>query len=316
MGVKLSVIIPVYNMEKYLHRCLDSVIAGNFDDMEILIIDDGSTDTSSAICNEYEKCDGRIKVFHKQNSGLSDARNMGISEAVGEYLLFVDSDDWINPELYSNVVQKSKYENRDIVVFGYDMIDEDGNSCNIDFLVQEIESPIEAIRLLLDGKIDNYACNKLYRKELFSEIQYPTGRLLEDIGTTYLLFDRARKISCINDVFYHYFQRKDSITHLHSKKAIIDDLFLRIERRDFLKKNYPQLNNIQDQGLIASSLSYCFHVPKNVDISLYSEAIEILNKSKFDVFSLDRKHKLMLFFFKYFRMIFELISWFTKFFEK
>ena len=187
----ISVIIPVYKVEEYINRCIDSVINQTYKNLEIILVDDGSPDGCPKICDEYAKKDSRIRVIHKQNGGLSDARNVGIDNANGKYITFIDSDDWIPIDsiniLYKNLINtKSEISSGCLLeVFS----DNRKNYSNNDY---EVYSKIEGLKnLFLLHDISNSASGKIYDISLFDNIRYPVGKLYEDLGTTYKLFAKC-----------------------------------------------------------------------------------------------------------------------------
>ena len=189
---KISVIVPIYKVEKYLSQCLDSIVNQTYSNLEIILVDDGSPDACGEICDYYAGQDKRIKVIHQENSGLSEARNTGIRQATGEYLLFVDSDDWLLPDLCESAVKDMEIHKSDILVFGYYLTSEKGEIQTLEVShCSESFSGKEAIKKLFTKEIKEYAWNKLYTREVFLGITYPKGRLFEDIGTTYLVFGKA-----------------------------------------------------------------------------------------------------------------------------
>lgn len=241
MGCRISIVVPIYKVEKYLRRCIESLINQDYPDIEIILVDDGSPDNCGTICNEYAQKDTRIKVIHQQNGGLSAARNTGIDVARGEYLMFVDSDDWVEPDYCSTALNKAKDNNCDIVVFGYNNIYKD--HIDITQRKEKLFNSIDAIIELHGGQIESFAWNKIYKADLFKTgIRYPKGRLFEDIGTTYLLFHRANAIFLSCEVTYNYQKREDSILGKKMKaKDAIDWFDLEMERFQFMRQNYPDI---------------------------------------------------------------------------
>lgn len=216
----ISVIVPIYKVEKYLNRCVDSILNQTFKDFELILVDDGSPDNSPAICDEYAAKYDFIHVIHKENGGLSSARNAGIDWATenskSDYLLFVDSDDIIKKNLLQKTVKLAKKHNADIVCFGIEMTDENLNVLewgtmqikrNVFFDVQDRFAPIIPPYLIGD-----YAVNKLWRKDLFKDVRYPVGKTFEDVYCTYKLFDKANKIYLYKKNLYVYRRRVGSIT--------------------------------------------------------------------------------------------------------
>lgn len=238
----ISIVVPIYKVEKYLRRCIDSLIHQDYPDIEIILVDDGSPDNCGTICDEYVQKDNRIKVIHQQNGGLSAARNAGIDIAQGDYLMFVDSDDWVEKNFCSLAIQKAKTTNSDIVVFGYNDVYE--NRTVKKSIIENDEkkySSEEALKELHGGKILSFAWNKIYKAKLFKTgIRYPNGRLFDDIGTTYLLFHQANAVFLASGATYNYQKREDSILGKKMKaKDAIDWFDLEIERFHFMKQNYP-----------------------------------------------------------------------------
>ena len=241
MGCSISIVVPIYKVEKYLRRCIESLINQDYPDIEIILVDDGSPDNCGTICDEYAQKDARIKVVHQQNGGLSAARNAGIDIAQGDYLMFVDSDDWVEPNYCSEALNKAKDNNCDIVVFGYNNI----YKYHIDITQrkEKLFKSIDAIIELHGGQIESFAWNKIYKADLFKTgIRYPKGRLFEDIGTTYLLFHQANAVFLASGATYNYQKREDSILGKKMKaKDAIDWFDLEIERFQFMRQNYPDV---------------------------------------------------------------------------
>lgn len=207
----ISVVVPVYNVEKYLRQCIDSILSQTYMNLEIILVDDGSRDSSGSICDEYAKIDNRIVVLHKPNGGLSSARNAGIDIAKGEYIGFVDSDDWIEHDMYERLFDSICESGADIAVCGlFREYRDRAVRCSVNG--NKVYRPDEAVgKLLENSDFQDHAWTKLYKKSLWSEIRYPLGRYYEDMLTTYKLFLQSYKIVLINQCLYHYRQRKGSI---------------------------------------------------------------------------------------------------------
>ncbi|MBS4179143.1 glycosyltransferase family 2 protein [Lederbergia citrea] len=240
----ISVIVPVYNMRKFLHKCVDSILSQTFSDIEVILVNDGSTDESGIICDQYAKWDIRVKVLHKENGGLSSARNAGLKIAKGEYIGFVDSDDYIDINMYKDLYGLCKETNSDIAVcrFGREV---SGN------LVAEVQQKmvkemdnLEAMRQLFRGELYRFSvCNKLFRNRCFDNIVFPEERIHEDLSTTYKLFSNANKIVFTNEVGYIYVRREHSIlTSRFNEKRL--DIFIGWEEiLTFMKREYPLLSS-------------------------------------------------------------------------
>ncbi len=216
MGNLISVIVPIYNVEIYLKRCVDSIINQSYRNLEIILVDDGSPDNCGVMCDEYKTRDDSVKVIHKKNGGLSDARNVGLELANGDYITFVDSDDWINQKYIEKLYKL--------------LIDYEADISVSNFIRTKKENIIISE---MDGKIIEYSniealeqyfskyyvqmvvsCSKLYNRKLFKDIEFPVGKVHEDEFTTHKLIYKAKKIVFTEEQLYYYWQRSDSITGL------------------------------------------------------------------------------------------------------
>lgn len=260
--MKISVIIPVYNVEKYLKRCLDSVVNQTYKNLEIILIDDGSTDKSGNICDEYAAKDKRIIVIHKENGGLSDARNKGLDICTGDYISFIDSDDWIENGFYEYVVNNVK--DNDLLIFDY-YITNGKFSKWIKYKNTEVELSKEKCLIeLAKTKLQSYACNKIYKLYLFDNIIFPEGRNYEDQAIMHLIVDKSTNIRYYNKAFYNYFQNPKGITHTVNYKNYRDFLYVNILRGRFLKKKYPEVYEYHLNYIYSSIAKLCW-IYKNDD---------------------------------------------------
>ena len=210
---KASVIVPVYNVEAYLEKCVQSILRQTEQDFELLLVDDGSTDSSGQLCEELAKQDSRIRVIHQENQGLGGARNTGIREAKGDWLLLVDSDDWIEPEILEKSLEAGLREEADMVVFPFRSVDEEGRELAVfreNIPVGRAFALKERKDILLTAPV---AWNKLYRTAFFREtgLAYPSRVWYEDIRTTPKLMALARRMVFLGDIGYNYLQRQGSI---------------------------------------------------------------------------------------------------------
>lgn len=211
----ISVIVPVYKVEQFLPRCVDSLVAQTYQNLEIILIDDGSPDRCGEICDEYAKTDSRIKVIHKPNGGLSSARNAGIDVANGQYLAFVDSDDWVDTDCYEKLLGLAQKYNVLLVCAGrYDVDGETGEETV--GLCPEREEVIPgeelASRIFTWNQVDSASGDKLYEKSLFDDIRYPLNVIMEDLPVTYRLALKAERCALGCFPVYHYYHRPGSIT--------------------------------------------------------------------------------------------------------
>lgn len=223
----ISVIVPIYNEERYLDRCVQSIIRQTFHDMEIILVDDGSTDESGRLCDELSKRDERIKVLHKENGGLSSARNAGIDKAAGKYIGFVDADDWIIDTMYEYMVKQMEECNVDIVSVSYALArgDKEVKAGKDRIRVMQRSEALEYYTYIgMKSIISDYSvCIKLYKKKLFDDVRFPDGKLYEDIVTNYKLISKTNKYLKSDKVCYYYFQNPESIVH---DKFKMKDLYI------------------------------------------------------------------------------------------
>ena len=244
MEYLISVIVPVYNVEKYLNQCISSIVNQTYNNIEIILVDDGSPDNCPGICDEWAKKDGRVKVIHKENGGLSDARNAGLDICNGDYLVFVDSDDWLETDYVEKMLSIAEEENADIVACSY--VNEFELSGRMVFKKKEhfIGNSEQALFLLYDGTRIAAAAMKLYRTIIWQDMRFPIGRLYEDTLTTYKAFDLADRIAQIPDGLYHYRIREGSImTSQFSLKTVgISDAWK--ENYLFCKNKYPRIKDV------------------------------------------------------------------------
>ena len=212
---QISVIVPVYNVENYLARCVDSILAQTYENLEVILVDDGATDRSGLICDELASRDSRVKVIHKKNGGLSSARNAGLETAAGEYIAFVDSDDWIEPDAYAHMMQLMKTHQVKLVCGGrYDVSGKTGERTV--GLCPKREAVISgeelAGRIFLWDGCDSSACDKLYHRSLLEHFRYPEGKVCEDVPVTYKIVLQAERVAMSDRPFYNYYHRAGSIS--------------------------------------------------------------------------------------------------------
>lgn len=212
---KVSVIVPVYRVEQYIDKCVESIVNQTYTNLEIILVDDGSPDNCPQICDEWAKKDNRIKVIHKKNGGLSDARNAGFRIATGTFCAFIDSDDYIEINMFEEMCRILLKDNSDIVICGIRFVDEEGNEGSV---AKDLETGVfskkEIFKKFTEDNWWQYvsACTKLYRKDVIDNIEFPKGKLNEDAFVMHEFFDRCKKISVTNKKFYHYVQSDNSIT--------------------------------------------------------------------------------------------------------
>lgn len=243
MNDLISIIVPVYNVEKYIEKCVNSIINQTYKNIEIILVDDGSKDRSGEICDELKLKDNRIKIIHKQNGGLSDARNAGMKIANGNYIGFVDSDDYIKEDMFETLYELCKKYNSDISIVSYYEIYHDKVIGVRDSKKLYELNKIDAMKeILIDRAIQSYAWNKLFKRELFEQIEFPTNKNFEDIATTLLLFERADKVVLLEDPKYYYVRRDDSIVGNRNYKTYKDYLDVIYDKYLYLDGKYKELD--------------------------------------------------------------------------
>lgn len=268
----VSVIVPVYNKKEYLCSCLDSILKQQYEKMEIILIDDGSFDGSETICDYYSKIDSRVKVFHKENGGISSARNKGIEISTGKYIVFVDGDDIIHPQYIERMVDVKEETKAQIVQCRMKCvpIDFDESQGEIHITGKKILSGKEAI-LSYEYKVS--PCAKIFDAELFNFIRFPIGKVFEDEGTYYKIAFQCEKICLIDSEMYLYVQVPMSITR--NKSYNMDFISIAEERIDFFK-------NVQDEELLQNAyirfgitliLKHCTFKKRKIDKKIQEQLI-------------------------------------------
>lgn len=251
---KISVIVPVYKVEPYLRKCLDSIVNQTYVNLEIILVDDGSPDNCGAICDEYAARDKRITVIHKPNGGVSSARNAGLAAATGEWLGWVDSDDWIEPDMFEYLLHGARKYGADIAVCGRMEIFKDKKA----FRGWQEEKSLDrrtGLELLLENDVmQNYCADKLFRKSLWNGIVFPEGRTFEDIAVMYRLFERAKKVICLPEARYNYIQRSGSIVADVSLENRLNHYQAARERYEDMKERWPELEELLLAQCAASAI--------------------------------------------------------------
>lgn len=233
---KISIIVPVYNMEKYLHQCVDSILAQTFKDFELLLIDDGSKDSSPKICDDYAAADSRVKVVHKENSGQADSRNMAIAMAKAPLIGFVDSDDWIEPDMYEVLYRTMMENDADISICSYFMSYVKNDAPVRSSGEVEVYDREEAMLLLLrDKKIKSFLWDKLFRREVITD-DMPKSYRYEDYSTLIKWFASAGTVAFCKRPEYHYRQRAGSTDHEVSPIRMWHFFLAEVERCSFMRK--------------------------------------------------------------------------------
>lgn len=270
----ISVIVPIYKVESYLDRCIASITSQTYKNLEIILVDDGSPDRCPAICDAWAKKDSRIKVIHKQNGGLSDARNAGLVAATGDLIGFIDSDDWIEPDFFEVLFNAMEAIGAEIAECSTAYTAENGKVIR----VRSAASPstldrIDALRrLILEDGVYQTVWNKLYRRRVIEGIPFEVGKCNEDEFWTYQVLDRIQKLATVEAPLYHYLQRDTSIIGVGYNIRRLDGLEARFQRMQYLQK-YEELAALTRQQLV---LDCMWHYQCAISTLTYQDKVTAL----------------------------------------
>lgn len=243
----ISIIVPVYNVEKYLKKCVDSIVNQTYKNLEIILVDDGATDNSGKICDELVELDNRIKVYHKKNGGLSDARNYGVERATGDYIGFVDSDDYIDAEMYERLYEAIKKENVDVAECNLKIVYPEKTDLFTDQKYYQICNKQEYLEEYLKiEKIFGSACVRLTKADIARKLKFPVGKLYEDTYYAYDLIGIVDKYVIVDNPYYNYLMRENSITNAKFNPRIFDLIEIVEKFHTNVYKNYPSLKEAAD----------------------------------------------------------------------
>lgn len=234
----ISVIVPVYNVKPYLRSCVDSILAQTLPGIEIILVDDGSTDGSGLICDEYARQNKCIQVIHKENGGLGSARNAGLDAARGAYIAFVDSDDCIAPEMYQRLLCALRENNAELSICGYQKIETSGAQGIANTHPFETMTGMQALEKLYtnDYVYFTIACNKLFKRSVFDSLRFPQGTLFEDGYAAFRYYYAAQTVVCLPACYYFYLTRHGSITTSLLSIKNLDGLDAEVDSIDFLSE--------------------------------------------------------------------------------
>jgi glycosyltransferase involved in cell wall biosynthesis len=260
MGIKVSIIVPIYKVERYIRRCIDSILNQTYPLIEVILVNDGSPDNCGQIIDEYAKVDCRIKVLHKQNGGLSDARNKGIELVTGEYVVFVDSDDWLADNFLEQMLNHSFKFNADVVqaAFYYAYDDHllfDNRYYSKNDLPTILDNKTLMHELIVNEKVKNFAWGKLYRTEIIKDILFVKGVLFEDVFWAHRVMARVNTYVIIHQPLCFYLQRSESIVSTYTPKNL-DILKGLIERHSFIEQYYSNLISESFRVILKTSLQH------------------------------------------------------------
>lgn len=253
---KISVIVPVYKVEAFLDRCVESILNQTYKNLEVILVDDGSPDNCPALCDAWTGKDSRVKVLHKKNGGLSDARNAGVAIATGELMGFVDSDDWITSDMYQHLHKLMTLDHSDIAACGVEMVWEDGTpSRSLTKSGCCVLNHEEAMRAIIEESwLKQPVWYKLYKSALIRDIPFPVGKYHEDVFWSYQAIARAQKVSISDKTGYYYFQRSGSIMGDRYSLKRLDAVKAKSLRTDFIHTHFPALEALAQIDLLFSCM--------------------------------------------------------------
>ena len=313
LNEKISIIVPVYNVERFLSTCVLSLINQNYSNLEILLIDDGSTDQSGAICDDLATRDERIIVIHKSNGGLSSARNTGIERVTGDFIAFVDSDDFVAPDFLKELYEALVSEKADISECAHCIVSEDV-LIPFETSYNESKKTLSYIQWItetdLRGFLSVVVWNKLYRRHLWEDIRFPEGRVYEDDSTTYKVVFKAKKVCRLYNKLYYYRQRSTSITKtVLTEKKKKDNLQALDEQIDFFARHQEQdLSSFAKSKKCLLLISYWFRVSDRKEKKEYRLQVKALYREIKDSGIVPLKYKRYIRLFLLFPMLSKILN--------
>lgn len=299
----ISVIVPVYNVEAYLDKCISSIVNQTYRNLEIILVDDGSSDNCPAMCDAWKEKDSRIVVLHKENGGLSDARNAGMGAAHGEFISFIDGDDWIEPRFFEILQHELEAQNADVAAVQYRLCWE-GDACERQSVYEHVTvyDRQTAMRLLIQNQIKQVVWNKLYRSAQIRDIPFEKGKVHEDEFWTYQVIGRIERFAAIDYIGYDYFQRAGSIMGAGYSSKRLDAVEAKTRRQAYLTEHMPELAPEGARDLLFTCLYHGQQVCKTLRGAEKKQAMQVLKTTSKGCTLLNRtvkteskSHKLWLF---------------------
>ncbi|MBR2903596.1 MAG: glycosyltransferase, partial [Clostridia bacterium] len=270
----ISVIVPIYGVEKYLNKCVESIANQTHKDLEIILVDDGSKDNCPVLCDEWAKKDARVKVVHKENGGLSDARNAGYPFVTGDYISFIDSDDYIEPTFYETLLKAMEKSGAEIAECGTRYVDEEGKELKLRQSQDgEFDKITALLRLIKEDGLYQTVWNKLYKKEVVDGLLFEKGKYNEDEFWTYRVFDKATKIVSVETALYNYLQRSSSIIGVGYNIRRLDGLDALYERMEYLQR-YEELSKQLHQDFVLTALWHLQSVLKYLQGDVKKQTVQ------------------------------------------
>lgn len=283
---KISIIVPVYNVENYLAKCLDSLVNQTYQNIEILVVDDGSTDDSEKIISDFSgKFPEKIRSFYKKNGGLSDARNVGIDNATGDYIGFVDSDDYVVETMFEEMLDLAEKHSAEMVICNLQKVDESGNMVQKLTQIPNMPEKIDLeTHFSIFSDISYFACNKLFKKELFETKRFKKGISFEDIQLIPQLLLECKTIAQTQNFHYQYLERQNSISKTHNEKGLdilqaVEDVEVAFEKSIY-SHNKKELKNFQILEGIYTFLAYLAFVKNENLFYEMSDKLDVFRKKK------------------------------------
>lgn len=305
---KLSVIVPVYNVENYLPACLDSILCQTYSDFEIILINDGSTDTSGKICKDYAACDPRIRLIQQLNGGLSAARNIGLDHAKGDLIAFIDSDDTIQCDMFEIMATSILKNNADMAVCQFEMYGKKNISSKY-MILRSSEKILE--KLLASDKYGFFMWNKIFRREVIMNTRFLSGKLYEDIS---FYAEIALKIKCaifIESTLYHYTQRDDSIVGSIFSPRKMDLIEANKQLRFLCQKEFKNLIFWVDTRLLLAGYGLLNRILLQDSISLYAkeynEILKLIKRYQKNILNIPQRKRIFIYFLLYYPMLYKLM---------
>lgn len=285
METAISVIVPIYRVEKYLPACIDSILNQTFTDFELILVDDGSPDRCPAICDEAAERDARVRVIHQANAGLSAARNAGIEVAHGAWLSFVDSDDYIAPHFCEKLYQTAQRTNADCVMCSVQNVDESGKLIDSALMrmADEVKTGREVLRKIGRDDVTPYltAWNKLYRRKLFNTLRYPAGRQNEDVFVFAELFCQVQRAACVAEPLYFYRKRIDSIMNSAVTLRNLDEMWAYVNCFEHLQQDDEESTLKETEKRVFAKLTGVYYRVTEED--RYSNKMKQAKKAQWNI---------------------------------
>lgn len=273
----ITIIVPIYKVEPYIRKCVESIIAQTHKRIEVFLVDDGTPDNCGAICDEYARIDNRITVIHKKNGGVSSARNVALDAATGEYLMYVDGDDWVEPDFCETALRIALENDAQVVSFAYNMVYADSNGTITGKKNKRVPSKTgfmeasEAVRhlILRDFVIYNFVWNKLFRRSIWDNVRFPEGRAWEDQAVTYMIIIKAGRVFVSDAVLYNYAQHHESImgSMMNNPQTIIDRFTIWNERLSRIRQYSPENERFQLMQVTDSAITGFMYIRPDSEYS-------------------------------------------------